>query len=129
MVILMDKDSGRFLSIEQNRFESYADTQVGSGIDLVTVGRFDRMNLLSSTENRNYYLFDNVRRSVVGSGEFEHTPLDALGSVDGRTAFVAFRDGPAVAFVELESGEVSYVAATNNGIGAFTIGLSNNVCH
>ncbi|HSG65745.1 MAG TPA: hypothetical protein VLD39_12125, partial [Gammaproteobacteria bacterium] len=126
---MMDKDSGRFLSIEQNRFEQYADLEIGAGIDLVTVGRFDRMNLLASTSNRDYHLFDNVRRSVIGRGEFDATPLDALGSVDGRTAYVAFRDKPEVAFVDLEDGAIEYVAAGENGIGAFAIGLSNNVCH
>ena len=126
---MMDKASGRFLTVEQNRFEQYVDTKIGSGIDLVTVGRFDRMNLLMSTENSDYYLFDNIRRSVVGSGAFEHTPLDSLGSVDGRTAFVAFKDSPTVAFVDLEGGDVEYIAATDNGAGAFAIGLSNNVCH
>jgi len=126
---MMDKASGRFMSVEQNRFEQYVDTQIGAGIDLVTVGRFDRMNLFMSTENQNYYLFDNIRRTVVDSGEFDHTPLDSLGAVDGRTAFVAFRDSPAVAFVNLENSEIEYVEATANGIGAFAIGLSNNVCH
>jgi DNA-binding beta-propeller fold protein YncE len=126
---MMDKASGRFLSVEQNRFEQYVDIEIGTGIDLVTVGRFDRMNLLMSTENSDYYLFDNIRRSVVGSGAFEHTPLDSLGSVDGRTAFVAFKDSPMVAFVDLEGGDIEYIAATDNGAGAFAIGLSNNVCH
>ena len=58
------------------------------------------MNLLASTENNRYYLFDNIRRSVNDSGELDGTPVDALGSVDGRTAFVAFRDSPTVAFVD-----------------------------
>ena len=129
LLYMMDKESGRFLSVEQNRFEQYVDTNIGSGIDLVTVGRFDRMNLLMSTENSAYYLFDNIRRSVVDSGTFEHTPLDSLGSVDGRTAFVAFNDNPTVAFVDLEGGDIEYIAATENGAGAFAIGLSNNVCH
>lgn len=126
---MMDKSSGRFLSIDQNRFEQYADIEVGTGIDLVTVGRFDRMNLLASTENRNYSLFDNVRRAIVDSGEFEATPLDSLGSVDGRTAYVAFRDKAEVAFIDLDSGAIEYVKAAANGAGAFAIGLSNNVCH
>ena len=52
---------------------------VGEGIDLVTVGRFDRMNLLASSENRNYYIFDNNVRSVVDSGELNFTPLDCCG--------------------------------------------------
>lgn len=126
---MMDKESGRFMSIEQNRFEQYADLEVGSGVDLVTVGRFDRMNLLSSTANREYHLFDNIRRSITSSGEFDATPLDALGSVDGRTAYIAFRDKPEVAFVDLEDGDIEYVSAANNGVGAFAVGLSNNVCH
>jgi len=126
---MMDKASGRFVSIEQNRFEQYASLDIGPGIDLVTVGRFDRMNLLSSTENRKYYLLDNVRKAVVESGEFDATPLDALGSVDGQTAYVAFKDKPEVAFVDLEDAKIEYVPATRNGIGAFAIGLSNNVCH
>jgi DNA-binding beta-propeller fold protein YncE len=126
---MMDKASGRFLSIEQNQFQQYADTVIGEGIDLVTVGRFDRLNLFLSSENSKFYIYDNIRRSVVESGEFKHTPLDAQGSVDGRTAYVAFRDGPEVAIVDLDDREISYIAAANNGIGAFSIGLSNNVCH
>ena len=126
---MMDKDSGRFVSIEQNRFEQYVDTVIGQDIDLVTVGRFDRLTLLASTENRRYFIYDNVRRSVVESGEFAHTPLDAQGSVDGRTAYVAFRDSPEVAMFDLEDREITYVQATNTGVGAFSVGLSNNVCH
>lgn len=126
---MMDKESGRFLSLEQNRFEQYVDTEIGPDIDLVTVGRFDRMNLFMSTENRNYYLFDNSTRSVVESGKFEDEPLETLGSIDGRTAFVAFRDSPTVAFVDLESNDIEYIEATKNGASAFAIGLSNNVCH
>lgn len=126
---MMDKDSGRFMSIEQYQFQPFADTKVGSGIDLVTVGRFDRMNLLASTENKNFYIYDNVRNAVVGSGEFHYTPLDSRGAADGKTAYVAFRDGPEVAMVDMESQKVRYVAATETGAGAFTIGLSNNVCH
>ena len=126
---MMDKESGRFVSIEQNRFEQHDDTVIGKGIDLVTVGRFDRLNLLASSENRRYFIYDNIRRAVVKSGEFTHTPLDAQGSVDGRTAYVAFRDSPEVAIVDLEDREIRYVRATNTGIGAFSVGLSNNVCH
>lgn len=126
---MMDKESGRFVSIEQNQFGQYADQTIGPGIDLVTVGRFDRMNLLASTENNRYYLFDNIRRSVSNSGELDGTPVDALGSVDGRTAFVPFGDRPEVAFIDLENGDIEYVAAGTTGIRAFAIGLSNNVCH
>jgi DNA-binding beta-propeller fold protein YncE len=126
---MMDKESGRFVSIEQNRFEQYADTVVGEGIDLVTVGRFDRLNLLASTENRRYFIYDNIRRAIVDSGEFRHTPVDAQGSVDGRTAYVAFGDSPEVAMFDLEDREITYVRATNTGVGAFSVGLSNNVCH
>jgi DNA-binding beta-propeller fold protein YncE len=126
---MMDKDSGRFMSIEQYQFQPYADAVIGTGIDLVTVGRFDRMNLLASTENKNFYIYDNVRKAVVKSGTFHYTPLDSRGAADGRTAYVAFADGPEIAIVDMETAEVHYVAATNNGAGVFTIGLSNNVCH
>jgi len=126
---MMDKESGRFVSIEQNRFEQYTDTVIGEGIDLVTVGRFDRLNLLASTENRRYFIYDNIRRAIVDSGEFRYTPVDAQGSVDGRTAYVAFSDSPEVAMFDLEDREITYVRATNTGIGAFSVGLSNNVCH
>jgi len=126
---MMDKASGRFVSIEQNQFEQYADVRIGPSIDLVTVGRFDRMNLLASTDNSNYFLFDNIRRSVTGGGSLHGIPVDSLGSVDGRTAYVPLADTPEVAFVDLESGEIEYIAATENGARAFAIGLSNNVCH
>ena len=55
---MMDKATGRFLSVEQNRFEQYVDQIIGEGVDLVTVGRFDRMNLLASTENPGFYIYD-----------------------------------------------------------------------
>ena len=126
---MMDKETGRFVSIDQHRFEQYEDIIIGKGIDLVTVGRFDRMNLLASTENKNFYVYDNVRKAVVESGQFRHTPLDSQGSVDGRTAYVAFRDSPEIAIVDLEDHEIKYISAGNNGAVAFGIGLSNNVCH
>ena len=126
---MMDKASGRFVSIEQNQFSVHEDTILGQGVDLVTVGRFDRMNLFASTENADFYFYDNLRKSIVDRGEFEHTPIDALGAADGRKAFVAFGDAPSVAIVDLERQAVQYIAATENGVGAFSIGLSNNVCH
>jgi hypothetical protein len=68
--------------------------------------------------------------SVVHStGVFVGTPIDALGSADGRTAYVAFADKPLIAAVDLESQTVRYLPATENGSAGFTIGLSNNVCH
>ena len=126
---MMDKETGRFVSIDQHRFERYEDIIVGEGIDLVTVGRFDRMNLLASSENKNFYIYDNVRKGIVESGQFLHTPLDTQGSVDGRTAYVAFQDSPSIAIVDLEDQSIKYISAGVNGIGAFGIGLSNNVCH
>lgn len=104
-----------------------------AGVDVcgafVSPASFDRLNLLASTENRRYFIYDNIRRAVVESGEFRHTPVDAQGSVDGRTAYVAFSDSPAVAMFDLEDREITYVRATNTGIGAFSVGLSNNVRH
>lgn len=126
---MMDKESGRFVSIDQHRFEPYEDVVVGEGIDLVTVGRFDRMNLLASSENKNFYVYDNVRRAVVESGEFRHIPLESQGSADGTTAYVAFRDSAEIAIVDLEDHDIRYITAGSTGTGAFGIGLSNNVCH
>ena len=126
---MMDKESGRFVSIEQHLFTEFDDVVIGEGIDLVTVGRFDRMNLLASSENRNFYIYDNNRKSVIESGELNFVPLDALGSSDGRQAYLASSDSAEVAVIDLEEQEVSYIPAVNGRIGAFTIGLSNNVCH
>lgn len=126
---MMDKESGRFVSIEQHLFTEFDDVVIGEGIDLVTVGRFDRMNLLASSENRNFYIYDNNRKSVIESGELNFIPLDALGSSDGRQAYLASSDSAEVAVIDLEEQEVSYIPAVNGRIGAFTIGLSNNVCH
>ena len=55
--------------------------------------------------------------------------MDARGSADGRRAYLASADSPQVAVIDLETQEIQYVTAGNNRIGAFTIGLSNNVCH
>lgn len=126
---MMDKATGRFVSIEQHLFTEFNDVIIGEGIDLVTVGRFDRMNLLASTENRNFYIYDNNRKSVIQSGELNFVPLDAKGSADGRRAFLASAESAEVAIVDLERQQLSYISAANNRIGAFTIGLSNNVCH
>lgn len=126
---MMDKESGRFVSIEQHLFTEFDDVVIGEGIDLVTVGRFDRMNLLASSENRNFYIYDNNRKSVIESGKLNFVPLDALGSSDGRQAYLASSDSAEVAVIDLEEQEVSYIPAVNGRIGAFTIGLSNNVCH
>ncbi len=114
---MMDEDSGRFLSVVQNQFVEFVDTT------------FDRMNLFLSTQHKHWYIFDNVRREVVASGEFDGQPIGALGAADGKMAYVAFSDVAEVAAVDLESGAIQLVPATENGSGAFTIGLSNNVCH
>ncbi len=126
---MMDRDTGRFMSVEQSRFEVYDDRVIGEGIDLVTVGRFDRLNLLASTTNNRYYIYDNLLRSVIDSGNFPHTPLTAQGAADGRTAYVSFQGSPQVAVIDLERQEMTYIAAAATGIGAASIGLSNNVCH
>ena len=126
---MIDQESGRFISIDQQYFEEYENTIIGEDINLITVGRFDRMNLLASSDNKNYYIYDNVRKSIVDSGEFKYTPLTSLGSHDGKTAYIPFKDSPYIGVINLENKEVSYIEATNMGIGAFNIGLSNNVCH
>ena len=126
---MMDQSSGRLVTVEQQGFEEYADITFASGIDLVTVGRFDRFNLFLSSTNKNWTIFDNLTKEVVKSGSFKGTPTGALGAADGKTAYVAFGDLAEVAVVDLENKALEYLQVTNNGSGAFTIGLSNNVCH
>jgi hypothetical protein len=126
---MMDEESGRFVSVEQNRFTEYAQSSFEHGANLVVVGRFDRMSLFLSSAHRHWYVFDNVKKKIVARGEFTGTPIGALGAADGKVAYVAFADSPEVAVVDLEDHVVRYVPATENGSGAFTVGLSNNVCH
>jgi len=126
---MMDAASGRFVSVEQRGFTQFAEASLGHGVDLVVVGRFDRMNLLASVANKYWSIFDNVSQKIVATGEFHGTPIAALGSADGKYAFVAFADVAEVAIVDLEDQSIEYSAATANGSGAFTVGLSNNVCH
>ncbi len=126
---MMDQSSGRLVTVEQQGFEQYADITFANGIDLVTVGRFDRLNLFLSSSNEDWYIFDNLTKKIVSDGSFKGTPTGALGAADGKTAYVAFEDLAEVAVVDLESQTLNYLPVTNNGSGAFTIGLSNNVCH
>lgn len=126
---MMDSDAGRLLSINQQGFNTYVDTSFDKGIDLVAVGRFDRLSLFLSSENDHWYIYDNVTKSVVEEGLFPGTPIDVFGSADGKLAYVALSDVPMVATVNLERKSLEYLAATETGSGAFTIGLSNNVCH
>jgi DNA-binding beta-propeller fold protein YncE len=126
---LMDQLSGRLLTVEQQGFVSYADTTFADGIDLVAVGRFDRLNLFLSSTNKRWYIFDNLTKEIIKSDYFKGMPSGALGAADGRTAYVAFENLPEVAVIDLENQTLEYLSATNNGSGAFTIGLSNNVCH
>jgi len=126
---MMDQESGRLVTVEQQGFDRYAETIFDEGIDLVTVGRFDRMNAFMSSANRRWYIFDNVSKEVIKSGSFKGTPIGALGAADGKTAYIAFQDLAEVAAINLEKQTLDYIVATNNGSGAFTIGLSNNVCH
>ena len=126
---MMDKDSGRFISIEQNQFTEFDNEIIGEGIDLVTVGRFDRMNLFASSENSNFYIYDNNRRSVIENGVFNFVPLGDQGTADCRRAYVPSSNSPEIAMIDLEDQQIKYISAGNSRIGAFTIGLSNNVCH
>jgi len=126
---MMDEESGRLVTVEQRNFTEYAQADFEHGVDLVTVGRFDRMNLFMSTQNNNWSIFDNVTQEIVVSGRFKGTPNAALGAADGKMAYVAFADSGDIAAVDLEEQEITYIPATANGSGAFTVGLSNNVCH
>ena len=126
---MMDADSGRLVTVEQQGFTEYADVDFDQGVDLVAVGRFDRMNLFLSTANKRWYIYDNVAKEVIKSGTFHGTPIGALGAADGKIAYVAFAGVAEVAAIDLEKQTLEYIEATNNGSGAFTVGLSNNVCH
>jgi hypothetical protein len=99
------------------------------GVNLVVVGRFDRMNLLAGTSGKHWSIFDNVTKAIVATGEFNGRPIAALGSADGKVAYVALADSAEIAIVDLEDQSIEYAPATENGSGAFTVGLSNNVCH
>ena len=126
---LMDDESGRLVTVEQGSFKRFSDNQFEAGIDAVAVGRFDRYNLFMSTSNSRYYFYDNLKNKRIGAGLFDGQPLAIRGSADGRTAYIAFSDLAKVAMVDLENQAIRYFPATKNGAGAFTIGLSNNVCH
>lgn len=126
---MMDSEAGRLVTIKQQGFGTYVDTSFGQGVDLVAVGRFDRLSLFLSSENDHWYIYDNVTKSVVKDGLFPGTPIDVFGSADGKLAYVALADVPMVATVNLERQTLEYLAATETGSGAFTVGLSNNVCH
>jgi len=126
---MMDEASGRFVSVEQRGFTEFAEVSFEHGVDLVVVGRFDRMNLLASTSGKHWSIFDNASQKIVATGEFNGVPIEALGSADGKYAYVAFADAAEIAVVDLEDQDVAYSAATDNGSGAFAVGLSNNVCH
>lgn len=126
---MMDEAGGRLVTVEQQGFTEYADTRSDQGVDLVAVGRFDRMNLFLSSTHKRWYIYDNIAKAVVETGSFDGLPIGVLGAADGKTAYVAFADLAQVAAVNLEQQTLQYIAATNNGSGAFTVGLSNNVCH
>ena len=126
---MMDKDQGRFVTVEQQGFTEYADIRFEQGVDLVAVGRFDRMNVFLSTTNKQWYIYDNVKKAVVKRGRFNGTPIGALGAADGKLAYVAFSDEAVVAAIDLERQSIHYIKATDSGSSAFTVGLSNNVCH
>ena len=82
-----------------------------------------------SSANKRWYIYDNIEKAVIESGSFRASPIGALGAADGKTAYVAFAGTAEVAAINLEKQTVQYISATENGAGAFTIGLSNNVCH
>ncbi|QIB64986.1 YncE family protein [Kineobactrum salinum] len=126
---LLDTANGRFVSYEQHRFTRYDEQNFGSDTDLVSVGRFDRYNLFASSVNGTYFLYDNLTKTQVESGKFNANPMQVFSAADGKTAYVAFGNSSQIASYELESRQLSYIPVTRNGVGAFTLGLSNTVCH
>jgi DNA-binding beta-propeller fold protein YncE len=126
---MLDSESGRFVAIEQNLFTQYSETTLGKGVNLVSVGRFDRMNLLLSNNNTAFFIYDNIKKKVLKEGTLSAIPFTTQGSIDGKNAFIAFKNLPKIAIVELDKQQINYITATNNGAGAFIVGASNNVCH
>jgi len=126
---MSDRRTGRLLSFEQGRFREHADLRLAGGVDLAVVGRFDRYTLFLATTHSAHYIWDNLAKELVAQGAFRGTPVDARGTADGRTAYIAFGDLAEMAMVDLEHQAVRYFPVTENGAGAFAIGLSNNVCH
>ena len=126
---MMDAADGRLISVDQHLFSKFADAKLEHPAEFVVVGRFDRMNLLLSSTNSKWSLFDNRQRAITTTGDFDGRPLMGLGSADGKTGYIAFSDRPHIAAIDLENQTITYIEAADNGVGAFTIGLSNNVCH
>lgn len=126
---LMDRGSGSLRIYDQERFDPWSEVEVRGGVDLVAVGRFDRFSVFMSSEHPRFTIFDNLAKNVVGRGEFPALPLDAQGSIDGERVYIAFRDYPQVAVLDLERRQSSYIAVTPNGAADFVLGLTNNVCH
>jgi len=126
---MIDEEQNRLTSVEQSDFTTFVQIDFPHAVNLVTVGRFDRMNLFLSSIDKRWSILDNVKRSVISTGSFFGTPISSFGSADGKKAFVAFSDHAEIAVVDLSRQTTTYIPATINGSGAFTIGLSNNVCH
>ena len=61
---MLDTQSGRFVSVEQRGFTEFVDVTLTHKADLVVVGRFDRLNLFSSSSGRGWTIFDNVTREL-----------------------------------------------------------------
>lgn len=126
---ILDSASGRFLSVEQMGFTTQTDQLLSSGLNLLVVGRFDRLTLILGSETNTYHVYDNLIRKVVLKSAFIARPFDASGSVDGKHAWIAFSEIPSVAMFNFETKAVSYIRVTENGAGAFAVGGTNNVCH
>lgn len=126
---VIDSAKGHWTAYDQNRFAAYTEAEFSPGMDLVAVGGLDRMNLFASTARNDYSLYDNANRRISGEGSFAGLPLQMLGSVDGKTAYIIFSDLAKLAVLDFENSDVQYIDATNNGAAALGMGLSNNVCH
>jgi DNA-binding beta-propeller fold protein YncE len=103
VLYLMDEESGRLDTIEQQGFAEFAVADFDQGVDLVAVGRFDRTNIFLSSANKRWYICDNIEKPVVESGSFNGTPNGALGAADGKIAYVAFSETAEIAVVNLSS--------------------------
>jgi hypothetical protein len=126
---IVDEASGKFISVDQNQFNTFYEGMVPPGTNLIAVGRFDRYNLFLSTHTKNYAIFDNVRQRVTDQGMLEGTPVAVYGTVDGRSAYIAFKDHKDMVKLSFENQEIAAISTNLNSVTAMTVGMSNNVCH
>ena len=126
---MVDEASGKFISVDQSQFNTFYEGEVPAGTNLIAVGRFDRYNLFISTHTKSYAIFDNVTQTITKKGMLQGTPVAVYGTVDGRSAYIAFQDYKDMVKLSFENQEIVPINTNLNSVTAMTVGMSNNVCH